>query len=158
MAVCFARSFLARRRQSINTIRKMNAHPSAINRISHHASGRREVTLIGVVRPVIDGSGEGVFVPEAFGTETRSEKQTPSPGTTLADPVQLAAVQVPPRNTWLELEHARQLLGPDPEQLEQLPSHDWQLDDVVSKNCDLLHVGRHRPLVNTGRLGGQEEH
>jgi len=28
----------------------------------------------------------------------------------------------------------------------------------VSKNWDLLQIGRHRPLVNTGRLDGQLEH
>lgn len=65
-------------------------------------------------------------------TETRSERHTPRPGTTLVVAVvvvvpfslQLAATQVPPRRTEVELEHARQLLGPAPEQLEQLLSHD----------------------------------
>lgn len=66
-------------------------------------------------------------------TETRSERHTPRPGTTLAVVVdvvplpfslQLDATQVPPRRTEVELEHARQLLGPAPEQLEQLLSHD----------------------------------
>jgi hypothetical protein len=64
-------------------------------------------------------------------TETRSERHTPRPGTTLAVAVvvvpfslQLDATQLPPRRTEVELEHARQLLGPAAEQLEQLPSHD----------------------------------
>lgn len=73
-------------------------------------------------------------------------------------PLQLAAVHDPPRRTWFEFEQARQLEGPAPEQLEQLESQDWHVDEVMSKNCDLLHVGRQRPLVRTGRLGGQLEH
>jgi hypothetical protein len=56
------------------------------------------------------------------------------------------------------LEHAKQLLGPLPAQLEQLESHDWHVDDVLSKNWDLLHVGRHLPFVSTGRSAEQEEH
>lgn len=54
--------------------------------------------------------------------------------------------------------HARQLLGPAPAQLEQLASHAWHALEVVSKNCALLHVGRHRPLVRTGRPAGQLAH
>lgn len=91
-------------------------------------------------------------------TMTRSERQTPSPGTTLVELLQAAAVQEPPRKTWLALEHARQLLGPDPEQLEQLASQAWHAPEVASKNCALLHVGRHRPLLSTGRLEGQLAH
>ena len=82
----------------------------------------------------------------------------PRPEMTLEVPLQLAETHVPPRRTWLELEQARQLLGPAPEQLEQLASHDWHVDEVLSKNCPLLHVGRQRPLVNTGRSAGQLEH
>ena len=81
--------------------------------------------------PVIDGKGGAV--PVGVGTCTSSERQTPSPGMTFDDPAQLAATHDPARSTWLELEHARQLLGPDPEQLEQLESHDWQEELVVSK-------------------------
>jgi len=58
----------------------------------------------------------------------------------------------------LELEHARQLLEPGPEQLEQLESQAWQLEEVVSKYCDWLHVCKHRPFVRTGRLDEQLEH
>lgn len=47
---------------------------------------------------------------------------------------------------------------PAPEQLEQLESHDWHDDEVLSKNCPLLQVGRQRPFVRTGRSGGQLEH
>jgi len=72
--------------------------------------------------------------------------------------VQLAATQLPPRNTWLLLEHAKQLLGPLLAQLEQLESHDWQVDEVLSKNWDWLHVGRHLPFVSTGRLDEQDKH
>jgi hypothetical protein len=50
------------------------------------------------------------------------------------------------------------LLGPDPEQLLQVLSQDWQVLEVLSKNWFLLQVGRHRPLVRTGRFDGQEEH
>lgn len=41
---------------------------------------------------------------------------------TFDDPLQLADTQVPTCKIWLELEQARQLLGPEPEQLEQLLS------------------------------------
>jgi len=114
------------------------------------------VTVIGVVSPVIVGTA-GV-VPEAFGTITRSDRHTPSPGTTLEESAQLAATQLPVSNTWLALEHARQLLGPLPEQLEQLASHDWHVEDVLSKNWDWLHVGKHLPFVSTGRSEGHDEH
>jgi hypothetical protein len=78
----------------------------------------------GVSSPVIVGSGTGTEVPETCGTDTSSERHTPSPGTTaVVFPPQLAATQDPARRTEVELEHARQLLGPDPEQLEQLLSH-----------------------------------
>ena len=39
------------------------------------------------------------------------------------------------------------MLGPEPEQLEQLVSHDWHADDVLSKNWFLLQVGRQRQRV-----------
>jgi hypothetical protein len=58
----------------------------------------------------------------------------------------------------VELEHARQLLGPAAEQLEQLASHAWHAPEVVSKNWFLLHVGRQRPPVDTGRFAGQAVH
>ena len=79
---------------------------------------------------MIVGSGAEP-APEACDAETSSERHTPRPGTTAAVvvlvvpfPLQLAGTQDPPRRTELELEHARQLLGPAPEQLEQLLSHD----------------------------------
>lgn len=50
------------------------------------------------------------------------------------------------------------MFAPDPEQLEQLESHDWQEDVAVSKNCDCEHVGRQRPLLRTGRSEEQLEH
>jgi len=81
--------------------------------------------------PVIDGKGGAV--PDGVGTCTSSERQTPSPATTFDGPAQLAATHEPARNTWLELEHAWQLLGPGPEQLEQLESHDWHEELVKSK-------------------------
>lgn len=73
-------------------------------------------------------------------------------------PVQFAVTHEPLRRNWEELEHARHALGPGPAQLEQLESHVWQDEEVLSKYCDLLHVGRHLPLVSTGRPGGQLEH
>ena len=109
--------------------------------------------------PVMEGRGIGTEVPDTWGTETRSERHTPSPGTTaVAFPPQFAGVQDPPRKTEVELEHARQLLGPAPEQLEQLLSHGWQLPLVPSKNWVLEQVGRHRPLESTGRFDGQLLH
>lgn len=73
-------------------------------------------------------------------------------------PWQFAATQEPPRRTWLELAHARQLLGPAPVQLEQLESQAWQEEEVESKYWDLLHVGRQRPFSSTGRSGEQLVH
>jgi len=79
---------------------------------------------VGVFRP--DDNGVGALVPEACGggTITNSERHTPRPETTFEELLQLAATQLPPRKTWLELEQARQLFGPDPEQLEQVSSQD----------------------------------
>lgn len=74
--------------------------------------------FVGVFKP--GGNGTPELVPEAGGTATNSERHTPRPVTMLVELLQFAATQAPPRNTWLELEQARQLLGPDPEQLEQL--------------------------------------
>lgn len=72
--------------------------------------------------------------------------------------MQFADVQLPPLRTWLELEHAKHPLGPAPTQLEQLPSHFWHVDEVLSKNSPFEHVGRQRPLVSTGRPLGQLAH
>jgi hypothetical protein len=77
---------------------------------------------------------------------------------TLEEPWQFADTQEPVRSTWLELEHARQLLGPGPEQLEQLAWQVWHEEEVWSKYCDRLQVERHLPLERTGRSGGQREH
>jgi hypothetical protein len=106
----------------------MRMQPSVISKISHHARRRPVLIAAGELIPVIVGSEVGTEDPE---TETRSERHTPRPGTTLAVAVvvvpfslQLAATQVPPWRTEVELEHARQLLGPALEQLEQLLSHD----------------------------------
>lgn len=67
------------------------------------------------------GRAEAEDVPEACGTVTRSERQTPRPDIVA---LQFAVVHVPPWRTCEELEQARQLLGPEPEQLEQLESQD----------------------------------
>lgn len=107
--------------------KKMNAHPKAISRISHHVKEREpELVLgaIGVSRPVTVGSGTALLVPEETGTATKSERQRPNPGMMLVEEVHVLDTQLPPRKTWLELEHAKQLFGPDPEQLEQLESQD----------------------------------
>ena len=50
------------------------------------------------------------------------------------------------------------MLGPEPEQLAQLESQGWHVEDVESKNSDWLQVGRHRPFVRTGKLDEQLEH
>lgn len=159
-AVRLSRRLRARRRQHQMKTMKMKAQPSAMRRICHHANGLRRVPVgvIVVVRPVMLGRGGDVPVPDAGGTTTRSDKQAPSPGMTVVFCWQVAATQVPSRKTWLLLEHARQLLGPCPEQDEQLESHVWQDDDVGSKNWDLLQIGRHRPFRRTGREGGQLLH
>lgn len=113
---------------------------------------------VGLFNPEMLGRGGAPDVPEGEET-TRSERQTPSPATTLEVDEQLAATHDPATRTCVELEHARQLLGPGPEQLEQLESQDWQVDeDVESKNCDWLHVGKHRPFVRTGLFEGQLVH
>ena len=101
---------------------------------------------VGFVNPVAIGIDELVEV----GTCTNSDKQRPNPGITSDDPLQFADTHDPARRTWVELEHARQLLGPEPEQLEQLESQAWHDKVVDSKNWDLLHVGRQRPDARTG--------
>lgn len=88
-------------------------------------------------------------------TCTKSERATPNPGIT--GPL-LADTHDPPRRTWVGVEHAKQLPGPESKQLEQLESHAWQDEVVRSKNWDLLHVGRQRPVMRTGRFGGHVEH
>lgn len=50
------------------------------------------------------------------------------------------------------------MLGPEPEQLEQLESQDWQDELTVSKNCAWLQVGRQRPFERTGRCEEQDVH
>jgi hypothetical protein len=78
------------------------------------------------------GSGEGPDVPDGEGTMINSERQAPSPGTTVVLCWQSALAQEPERRTWEELEQARQLLGPALEQLEQVESQVWQVEVVVS--------------------------
>lgn len=107
--------------------------------------------------PLKVGSGAACVL-DGGGTSTKSERHTPKPATTDEEPVHVVEVHVPPRKTWLELEQARQLLGPAPEQLEQLESQDWHEEEVLSKNWFLLQVGKQRPLVRTGRSEGQLEH
>lgn len=56
-------------------------------------------------------------------------------------------------------EHAKHWLGCGPEQLAQVGSQGWHFKAVVSKNCvGLPHVGRHRPLLGTGSVGGHDVH
>jgi hypothetical protein len=99
-----------------------------------------------------------VLVPLGLGTTTNSDKHTPKPGTTLVEPSQLAETHWPWRSTLVELEHARQLLDPGPEQLEQVESQDWHVPLELSKYWVFVQVGRQRPLTSTGRLGGQVVH
>lgn len=100
----------------------MKAQPSVMSRICHHVSEVLVVVLVFELMPVMVGRGAAVD-PEAAVT-TRSERHRPNPETTLLELLQSAETQVPPRRIWLELEHARQLFGPEPEQLEQLESQD----------------------------------
>ena len=104
-----------------------------------------------VVVVVFGGFGAG-------GTCTNSERQTPKSGITLVDTVQFADTHDPARRTRLELEHAKQLVEPEPEQLEQLGSQFLQLELVRSKNSDWPQVGRQRPDERTGRVEGHAEH
>ena len=90
------------------------------------------IATVGELIPVTVGSGADVPVPD--GEEiTSSERQAPKPGTTLEPDWQFAATHAPLRRTCVALEHARQLLDPGPEQLEQLESHVWHEEEVVSK-------------------------
>lgn len=50
----------------------------------------------------MDGNGDGVLVP--VDTRTNSDRQTPSPGITVEDPLQVAVTHVPERKNWLELD------------------------------------------------------
>jgi len=72
----------------------------------------------------MDGRGGKELVCEPWGTMIKSERQTPRPGTTVELSTQLAGVHEPERRTELVLAQPRQLLGPVPEQLEQLESQD----------------------------------
>ena len=101
------------------------------------------------------GSGGGCDVEFATATATRSERQTPSPGKTLLEDVQLEATQAPDLSIWFGSVHARHALEPGPVHEAHDPSQLLQLDDVVSKNSEREHVGRHRPDERTGR---DEEH
>ena len=92
------------------------------------------------------------------GTRTNSDRQTPKLGITLVDSVQFADTHDPTRRTCLELEHAKQLVEPEPEQLEQLESQSSHCELVRSKNLDLPQVGRQRPDERTGREEGHAEH
>lgn len=87
-----------------------------MSRISHQAKDCLAL-LVGVEMPGIVGDPEDE-------ESMSSERHIPRPEMTLVPLLQLAAAQVPPRRTWPELEQARQLFGPEPEQLAQLPSHD----------------------------------
>ena len=100
-AVRLARLARMRLRKSARTQRKVRTQPSVMSKISHHASRRPVLIVAGELIPVIVGSGTEADDPE---TETRSERHTPRPGTTLAVEVvvvpftlQLAATQVPPQ-------------------------------------------------------------
>ena len=101
---------------------------------------------------------ESVVVVAEFGTCTNSERQTPKPGTTFDDPVQFADTHDPARRTCVGSEHAKQLLEPGPEQLEQLESQFLHVELVRSKNWDWAHVGKQRLDVRTGRVGKHVKH
>jgi hypothetical protein len=96
----------------------MKIPPSTISRISHHAIRRLLTTTEGVdseegvedsesVELLVLGTdvdvgtdvGESLDVDVEFITCTNSERQTPKPGTTFADPVQFADIHDPARRT-----------------------------------------------------------
>ena len=104
--------------------------------------------------PVIVGRGLAVA---ELGTDTRLSRHTPRPGSTF--PLEQVVLEhVPPFNTPVELEHARQPFGPGPEQLLHEESQDLQDEEVGSKYSDWEQVGKQRPDVNTGLDDGQVEH
>lgn len=76
----------------------------------------------------------------------------------LLEDVQLEATQAPDLSTWLASAHARHALDPasmhEAHDLSQL----LQLDDVMSRNSDRAHVGRHLPDERTGRDEGHVLH
>jgi len=93
-----------------------NAQANTINKICHHSS-RRRVTDVGELSPVTLGKGAAASLALVI---TKSDRQTPNPGTTLS---QLAATHDPPLRTREELEQDKQLDGPAAEQLEHASSH-----------------------------------
>ena len=103
---------------------KMKAHPRVMRRICHHWSLLEPLFVgAGVLIPVILGKGGTLAVPDGSGTATSSDRQTPIPGTTEVLLWQFASTHEPPLNTLLfESPQARQELGPEPVQLEQLES------------------------------------
>lgn len=74
--------------------------------------------------PLMLGKGGTFPVPDGSGTTTRSDRQTPIPGTIDVLLLQLASTHEPPLNTLFEPLQAIQELDPEPEQLAQLESQD----------------------------------
>lgn len=119
-----------------------------------------EIMLVLVLVLVLEVVVVFVFVGMVveFGNCTNPDRQTPKLGITLVDPVQFADTHDPASRTRLELEHAKQLVEPEPEQLEQLESQSSHVELVRSKNSDWPQVGRQRPDEKTGRVEGHAEH
>ena len=183
MTVSSALLVLANFRQSTRIKIMKRIPPSTISRICHHRRWLLSKT-IGAVGPLdgfgtededeidgtdgtdgtdgIDGIELGVVAGAGFVefcSCTKSDRQTPKSGITLVDPVHSAGTQDPARRTWPELEHAKQLLEPEPEQLEQLESQSWHVEVDRSKYSDWPQFGRHRrPDDKIGRDGGHVSH
>jgi len=98
------------------------------------------------------------------GTVMSSEKHTPNGLITVVafePPPQTCEelTQEPVRRTYsLAFEQERQVDEPEPEQLPQELWQLWQEFEFGSQNWLLEHIGMQRPLLRTGRLGGQLRH
>ncbi|THH10113.1 hypothetical protein EW145_g1555 [Phellinidium pouzarii] len=140
----------------------MNAQPSAMRRISHHARCELDFsTTVGVLMPVMLGKDAvALIVPDAesCGIATRSLRHAPSPLTTEVPLSQAAVMHDPERSTLLPSAQLRQLELPDALQLPQELSQLVHPPVEESKNSVLLHVGRHRPDESTGLADAHDEH
>lgn len=116
---------------------------------------------------MIVGIGGKLLVSDGL-TAISSEKHAPRGLTTVVrlllvfPPLSQAEeeeTQEPERRTRLLLfEHERQLDDPGPVQVPQVPSQVLQALALVSQYSFLEHDGMQRPLLRTGRLGGQVLH
>lgn len=113
--------------------------------------------------PVTVGIGGSVLVSEGLGTVTSSERHTPSGLMTVVtfDEEQASeeGTHDPERRTRsFAFEQDIQLDEPGPEQLPQELSQVLHAFALASQYSFFAHVDMHRPLLRTGRSGGQDVH